>query len=80
MGRLHLKLPKIRRPKIRRPRVSRLARSRFGIWTGGGLISAGVGLQWGLSIALIVAGVLLVAYCLLIADVAEPGDGRGGAW
>ncbi|MGW2939976.1 hypothetical protein ACWDA7_52020 [Streptomyces sp. NPDC001156] len=33
----------------------------LGIWTGGGFISAGVGLQWGLWIALIVAGVLLAA-------------------
>ncbi|MEU1596196.1 hypothetical protein ABZ468_25890 [Streptomyces sp. NPDC005708] len=75
MGRLRLKPPKLRRPK-----VSRLMRTRAGTWAGGGLVSAGVGLEWGLPFALIVAGVLLAAYCLLIADVAEPGDGRGGSW
>ncbi|WP_426568102.1 hypothetical protein [Streptomyces canus] len=59
----------------RLPRLSRLTRSRIGTWTGGGLVSAGVGMQWGLPFALIVAGVLLAAYCLLVADVAEPDRG-----
>lgn len=76
MGRIRLKRPQL--PTLRLPKVSRLARSRVGIWTGGGLVSAGAGLRWGLPLALIVAGILLAAYCLLVADVAEPdaGDGR----
>ncbi|MEU3899746.1 hypothetical protein [Streptomyces sp. NPDC045251] len=61
-----------KRPAHRPDRLSPLTRSRIGTWTGGGLVSAGVGFQWGLPVALIVAGVLLTAYCLLIADV-SPG-------
>jgi hypothetical protein len=82
MGRLRLKTPPAGRPKRRRPRLTRLTRSRIGTWTGGGLIATGTGLGWGLPVALIVAGVLLAAYCLLVADVADPGadDGRPRTW
>lgn len=67
MGRLRLKRP------------GRLARARAGTWSGGGLVAVGAGLSWGVGIGLIAAGALLLAYCLLIADVAAPGrpdDGR----
>lgn len=81
MGRLRVKRRKRdqrpKRPARRLPRLSPLMRSRFGTWTGGALVSAGAGLQWGLPVALIVAGVLLAAYCLLIADVAAPGEDDG---
>ncbi|MFD1656987.1 hypothetical protein ACFSL4_01735 [Streptomyces caeni] len=62
--------------------ATRLARARAGAWAGGGLVSAGVGLQWGLPLALIVSGALLTAYCLLVADIAEPdrGDRRPQTW
>lgn len=76
MGRVRMKRPKGRLPKLRRPRISRLTRTRAGAWAGGGLISSGVGLEWGLPIALIVAGTLLAAYCLLIAEVADPNPGE----
>ncbi|WND33961.1 hypothetical protein RI578_06490 [Streptomyces sp. BB1-1-1] len=66
MGRLRLKRP------------GRLAQARAGTWSGGGLVAVGAGLAWGAGIGLIAAGALLIAYCLLIADVATPGadDGR----
>lgn len=88
MGRLRLIKPRpssTARPRtgrlaarLKRARIGRLARARAGAWAGGGLISTGVALQWGRPIALIVAGALLAAYCLLVADIAEPdrSDGR----
>lgn len=78
MGRLRVnRRQPNQRPAGRSRRLSPLARSRIGTWTGGALVSAGAGFQWGLPAGLIVAGVLLAAYCLLIADV-SPGrtDGR----
>ncbi|MGW6295637.1 hypothetical protein [Streptomyces sp. NPDC055058] len=68
--------------RLRLTAVRPLARARAGAWAGGGLLTAGCGLAWGVAAGLITAGVLLIAYCLLIADVAEPGedDGRTGAW
>jgi hypothetical protein len=44
--------------------------------TGGAMVAAGAGLGFGLAVGLVVAGVLLVAYCLLLMDV-TPGDGGG---
>jgi hypothetical protein len=45
------------------------------------MVGAGVGLWGGLAPALVVSGVLLGAYLLLVADIAEPstanGDGSG---
>lgn len=71
MGRLRVKLPR-----------GRLARSRAGTAAGAGLAVAGVWLWFGVAVALVVAGVLLMAYCLLIADIAEPApdDGRDREW
>jgi hypothetical protein len=40
------------------------------------MVAAGAGLGLGLAVGLVVAGVLLVAYCLLLADIAA-GDGGG---
>ncbi|MGW1801545.1 hypothetical protein ACWCQN_37920 [Streptomyces sp. NPDC001984] len=57
--------------------MTRLQRARAATFTGGGLVAAGVWEWFGRPVALIVAGVLVVAYSLLIADVAEPQrDGR----
>jgi len=76
-----LRLPKVSRPAwLKRPKVRRLARARSATFTGGGLVSAGVWEWFGRPVALVVAGALIVAYSLLIADIAEPepGDGNGG--
>jgi len=40
---------------------------------GGAMTASGAGLQLGLAAGLVVGGVLLVAYCLLVADT----DGGG---
>jgi hypothetical protein len=56
--------------------VSRAARARAGIVTGGVMVAAGAGLGLGLAVGLAVGGVLLVAYCLLLADV-DPAEGGG---
>jgi hypothetical protein len=40
------------------------------------MVASGAGLSCGLAVGLVVAGVLLVAYCLLLADVTA-GDGGG---
>jgi hypothetical protein len=62
--------------------LSRLERARGATFTGGGLIAAGTWQWFGGPVALVVAGALIVAYSLLIADVAEPSkdDGRPGEW
>jgi hypothetical protein len=52
-----------------RLRVSRALRARAGVLAGGSSASAGVGLGFGLAAGLVAAGVLLVAYCLLLMDV-----------
>ncbi|MFB7597252.1 hypothetical protein [Streptomyces sp. NPDC056160] len=52
-----------------------VARARAGVMTGGGMVAAGAGLGLGLAVGLAVAGVLLVAYCLLLVD---DGTGDGG--
>ncbi|OLZ72563.1 hypothetical protein AVW11_04000 [Streptomyces amritsarensis] len=58
--------------------VSRAARARAGTAAGGALVAVGAGLGLGLAVGLAVAGVLLVAYNLLLADVDPPqGSGRG---
>ncbi|MGW6910259.1 hypothetical protein [Streptomyces sp. NPDC054940] len=78
-----LKLPKVGRPAwLKRPKLGRLARARGATFSGGGLITAGVWEWFGRPVALVVAGVLVVAYSLLIAEIAEPdqGDGRSGKW
>ncbi|MBK3556293.1 hypothetical protein JHN55_07035 [Streptomyces sp. MBT56] len=52
-----------------RVRVSAGVRARAGVFTGGVLTATGAGLGLGLAVGLAVAGVLLVAYCLLLMDV-----------
>lgn len=52
-----------------RVRVSTTARAQAGVFTGGALVAAGVCVGFGLAAALMAAGVLLVAYCLLLMDV-----------
>lgn len=52
-----------------RVRVSTRAVSRAGVLTGGALVTAGIWVGVDLAAALMVAGVLLVAYCLLLIDV-----------
>jgi hypothetical protein len=39
------------------------------VFSGGVLIAAGCGIGLGLAVGLVAGGVLLVAYCLLLADV-----------
>lgn len=51
-----------------RIRLTRAARARAGVLTGGAMVASGTGLRLGLALGLVVAGVLLVAYCLLLAD------------
>lgn len=53
-----------------------VARARAGVMTGGALVAAGAGFGLGLAVGLVVAGVLLVAHCLLLMDVG-PGNGGG---
>ncbi|MFE2046370.1 hypothetical protein ACFXAZ_36710 [Streptomyces sp. NPDC059477] len=60
-----------------RIRVTRAGRARAGVLAGGALASTGAGLGLGLAVGLVVAGVLLVAYCLLLMDTAD-SDGGGG--
>ncbi|MFD7978884.1 hypothetical protein [Streptomyces sp. NPDC059071] len=49
--------------------MSSQSRARGGVLAGGGMAAAGVGLWLGAAAALMVGGVLLVAYCLFVADV-----------
>ncbi|MGW3166974.1 hypothetical protein ACWC9Q_29770 [Streptomyces sp. NPDC001142] len=60
-----------------RIRLTPAALARTGVMTGGGLLTVGIGLGIGLAAALMTAGVLLVAYCLLLMDVTA-GDNPGG--
>lgn len=60
--------------------MSRAAWARAGVVAGGGLFAGGVGLAVDLAGALMVAGVELVAYCLLLADVAPAETERKGTW
>ncbi|MFJ3663150.1 hypothetical protein ACIPPM_22095 [Streptomyces sp. NPDC090119] len=57
-----------------RLRLTRTARARSGVLSGGAMVAAGAGLGLGLAVGLVVGGVLLVVYCLLLADT---GDGGG---
>lgn len=56
-----------------RVRLTRVAWSRAGVLAGGAMTASGSGLGWGLAVGLMVGGVLLVAYCLFLADA----DGGG---
>lgn len=56
-----------------RLRLTRAARARVGVLLGGAMTASGAGLKLGLAVGLVVGGVLLVAYCLLVADT----DGGG---
>ncbi|MFB6423681.1 hypothetical protein ACFCXC_18335 [Streptomyces microflavus] len=51
-------------------------RARAGVFTGGALVAVGAGIGLGLAVGLAAAGVLLVAYCLLLMDVDGPGDSK----
>lgn len=57
-----------------RVQVSARMRARLGVLLGGATAAAGVGLAAGLAFGLMAAGVGLVAYCLLLADV-DPREG-----
>lgn len=59
-----------------RVQVSRKVRARLGVLLGGAMAATGVGLAAGLSFGLMAAGIGLVAYCLLLADV-DPAEGGG---
>ncbi|WP_328941528.1 hypothetical protein OG259_07595 [Streptomyces sp. NBC_00250] len=50
-------------------RLTRKGWARAGVLAGGGLVTAGVGLAVDLAAALISSGVMLVAYCVVIADI-----------
>lgn len=56
-----------------RLRLTRAGRARVGVLLGGAMTASGAGLKLGLAVGLVVGGVLLVAYCLLVADT----DGGG---
>ncbi|MCZ0207908.1 hypothetical protein OZK63_21075 [Streptomyces sp. UMAF16] len=56
-----------------RLRLTRAGLARAGVLTGGAMTASGAGLGWGLAVGLALGGVLLVAYCLLLADT----DGKG---
>lgn len=59
--------------RVRRPR---LAGARLGYAAGCASAACGVGLLWGLGVALIVAGVVAAASCLVLVDV--DGEAKGG--
>lgn len=59
-------------------RLTRTALARAGVLTGGAMVGAGAGLGLGLAMGLAVGGVLLVAYCLLLADTDGPERDGGG--
>ncbi|MFB6512108.1 hypothetical protein ACFCW4_02595 [Streptomyces virginiae] len=59
-----------------RIQVSRAALARAGTLLGGALFTAGILLAIDVAAALMTAGVLTVAYCLLLADV-DPPDSAG---
>jgi len=63
---------------VGRLRLTRAARARAGVLMGGAMTTSGAGLRLGLAVGLIVGGVLLAAYCLLIADTDTP-DKDGGS-
>ncbi|MDX3585974.1 hypothetical protein [Streptomyces europaeiscabiei] len=52
-----------------RVRLTRVGRARAGVLTGGGMITAGVWVGIDLAAGLMAGGMLLVLYCLLLADV-----------
>ncbi|MFF7067309.1 hypothetical protein [Streptomyces pseudovenezuelae] len=51
-----------------RIRLTRMGWSRAGVLAGGAMAASGTGLRFGLAVGLMVAGVLLVAYCLFLID------------
>jgi hypothetical protein len=58
---------------VGRLRLTRAGRSRAGVLAGGGMFTAGVWVGIDLAAGLMVGGMLLVAYCLFLADT----DGSG---
>lgn len=58
-----------------RVRLTPAVRARTGVVTGGVMVAVGAGLGVSLAVGLVVAGVLLVAYCLLLTDVPDGSDG-----
>lgn len=61
-----------------RLRLTRAGRARVGVLTGGAMAASGAGLGLGLAVGLVVGGVLLVAYCLLLADTDTRAKDRSG--
>ncbi|WP_409469070.1 hypothetical protein [Streptomyces sp. HC307] len=59
-----------------RIRMTPAGRARAGVLAGGAMAAVGSGLGLGLAVGLVVGGVLLVAYCLLLANV-DADDGGG---
>jgi hypothetical protein len=62
---------------VGRLRLTRAARARAGVLLGGAMTASGAGLKLGLAVGLIVGGVLMAAYCLLIADTDAPAKDGG---
>lgn len=56
--------------------MSRVGLARVGVLAGGGLFTSGVWLAVDMAAGLMTAGMGLVAYCLLLADVG-PAEGGG---
>jgi hypothetical protein len=52
--------------------MTRERRAQVGTWAGGGLLTAGAGVAWGVGYALIVAGLLVLLWFLTIYDVDDP--------
>lgn len=61
-----------------RVKLSRLLGARAGYAAGCATASCGVGVLWGLGVALIVAGVAAAASCLLLVDVDNGTEQRRG--
>lgn len=57
--------------------LTRAGWSRAGVLTGGAMATSGAGLGLGLAVGLVVGGMLLVAYCLLLAETDPEKDGGG---
>lgn len=56
--------------------MSRAGWARLGLLAGGGLFTAGVWMAVDAAAGLMAAGLGMVAYCLLLADV-DPAEGGG---
>lgn len=81
MGRLRLKRPdRPKKQKPKRPALSPAVRAQAGIAAGGGMTSLGLGLWFGLPVALVAAGLGVVAFFLFLVDADEPDRDGDRPW